>query len=181
MDESKAKDHKVDRSGWPSGPWDGEPDRLEWRDEATGLPCVIVRVPHSGHLCGYVGVAESHPFYEVGYDEAYDKSSELGRISVHGGLTYAEKCQGAVCHVPAEGESPNRWWFGFDSAHAGDMSPGYRKIGGIRSKDEYRTVAFVRAECERLAVQLSGLEQLHRQRAMHRALEAATNNEGSST
>jgi hypothetical protein len=33
----------VDRTGWPPGPWDDEPDRIEWIDEATGQPCLMRR------------------------------------------------------------------------------------------------------------------------------------------
>lgn len=63
----------IDKSSWPRGPWDAEPDKRQWQDEATGLPCLIVRVDHSGHLCGYVGVPPKHPLYEVSYSEPSDK------------------------------------------------------------------------------------------------------------
>ena len=33
----------TDRKGWLSGEWDNEPDLIEWRDEKTGLPCLMVR------------------------------------------------------------------------------------------------------------------------------------------
>lgn len=46
----------ADKSQWGEGPWTAEPDKRQWRDEATGLPCLIVRGPH-GAFCGYVGVA----------------------------------------------------------------------------------------------------------------------------
>lgn len=58
----------ADRAGWKSGEWDNEPDKIQWPDEATGLPCLIVRGP-SGALCGYVGVAEGHPFYKKDYSD----------------------------------------------------------------------------------------------------------------
>lgn len=55
------------KSEWGEGPWQHEPDKMEWRDEETGLPCLIVRGP-AGALCGYVGVAPSHPFHGLSYD-----------------------------------------------------------------------------------------------------------------
>lgn len=138
------KEHKLDRTGWEAGPWDGEPDRMEWRDEATGLPCLIVR-GQVGALCGYVGVPPSHPWHGVEYD-AID-------ADVHGGLTYASKCHGTICHVPAPGESDDVWWLGFDCAHAGDIVPGSTRWSLPFRGDVYRDVAYVRGEVARLAAQ----------------------------
>lgn len=70
----------VDKSNWGNGPWQNEPDKCQWRDEATGLPCLIVRGP-SGALCGYVGVSEGHPAFGKDYDSV--------AADVHGGLTFA--------------------------------------------------------------------------------------------
>ena len=148
----------VDKSAWPRGEWNDEPDKLEWRDAATGLPCLIVRHRSGGHLCGYVGIPSTHPLHGKSYDDP--------NVNVHGGLTYADACQegGHVCHIPQPGEDPNVWWFGFDCAHAGDESPGFRAIIGRGSRgfwpdrgDEYRNVAYVKAECASLAQQLRGL------------------------
>lgn len=76
----------VDKSDWPRGEWDNEPDKIQWQDEATGLPCLIVRNNHMGFLCGYVGILKSHPLYGKGYDDVpYDDGP-------HGGLTYANSC-----------------------------------------------------------------------------------------
>jgi len=65
----------VDRTGWGSGPWDGEPDKRQWQDEATGLPCLIVRTT-LGHLCGYVGVPEGHLLHGKGYSETVPALAE---------------------------------------------------------------------------------------------------------
>lgn len=73
-----------DKSEWPHGPWMSEPDKKQWQDEETGLPCLIVR-NHFGALCGYVGVSESHPLYGKDYD-APD-------VEVHGCLTFADSCR----------------------------------------------------------------------------------------
>lgn len=52
---------EIDRENWPSGPWDDEPDELEWRDPSTQLICHAAR-NLLGAWCGYVGVNEDHPF-----------------------------------------------------------------------------------------------------------------------
>ena len=94
-----------------------------------GYPWAIIRTP-ALHLCGYVQVPETHPLYKQHYD-AFE-------VSVHGGLTYA-----------GEAEAPlSGYWIGFDCAHSGDLSP------KISSSGTYRTVLYVRDECERLIDQL---------------------------
>lgn len=95
----------IDKSEWPRGPWDREPDKVQWVDKATDLDCLIVRGP-SGALCGYVGVADGHRLFGVGYNECTQKPAcgeawcghtpESG-FSVHGGLTFADSC-----HEPTE-------------------------------------------------------------------------------
>lgn len=52
----------VDKSKWGDGPWQDEPDKKQWRDPETGLPCLIVRGP-GGALCGYVGVPANSPAF----------------------------------------------------------------------------------------------------------------------
>jgi hypothetical protein len=56
------------------------------------------------------------------------------------------------------------WWFGFDCAHAGDMSPGLAAITRaipmpeyLYDPDVYRDFAYVEAECEALANQLADM------------------------
>jgi hypothetical protein len=163
----------TDRSKWPSGPWDGEPDKRVWVDEATDLDCMIRRGP-SGVWCGYVGVPPSHPWHGKGYAEcaesidhdgdgtwSYCDHSPSHRLDVHGGLTYADSCDDegneatAICHVPQPGREADVWWFGFDCGHSWDESPAYRYgYGGT-----YKDIAYVTRECERLAEQLSAVSR----------------------
>jgi hypothetical protein len=150
----------IDRAalGWPAGPWDDEPDKVQWPDPATGLPCLAVRHKRSGHWCGYVGLArDAHPLHGKDYGEA--------EVGVHGGLTFADACNPSeaesqgICHTPAPGE-PDHVWFGFDCAHAGDYSPADLKRSEqgypftIMDDEQYRTLAYVQNECARLAGQL---------------------------
>jgi hypothetical protein len=143
---------KLDKSQWERGPWDKEPDKLQWVDEVTGLPCLIVRHPRSGHLCGYVGVSKGHPAFEVDYNSV--------PADVHGGLTFSEHCQQeleeckSVCHKVEDGEDDNVWWLGFDCAHSGDYSGFAYHRTQFQDDEVYRTFEYVKSECESLAQQL---------------------------
>lgn len=162
----------VDRSGWESGPWDGEPDKAVWVDEATGLDCMIVRQERSGHLCGYVGVGPDHPWHGVGYygcvneactadeDESHYECSPDSRVSVHGGVTFAEGCipddsgpERGICHIEQPGRPDPVWWFGFDCRHFNDRSPKH----DTWEQGEYRTYDYVQGEVQSLAAQIAGV------------------------
>lgn len=154
-----AVETKIDKSKWADGPWKTEPDRKEW--EYNGLSCLIVRVNSHGALCGYVAVPPNHPWHGKGYDDL--------DVDVHGGLTYAQPCTGAVCHVPKPGEPDNVWWLGFDHAHHGDLCPGRQlsrdrshTFGPGRNEDDgsfpdrgvYRDMSYVTDQVELLAQQV---------------------------
>lgn len=131
---------------WGPGPWENEPDRIEWRGRESKLPRLALRGP-LGSWCGYVGVPDGHPLHGKGYDD--DATLDL---RVHGGLTYGNACGGNICHVPREGESDHVWWLGFDCAHSGDLSPG--GVNGIFPGEAYRDVAYIIMQVEMLAAQL---------------------------
>lgn len=136
----------VDRTDWPKGQWDKEPDKIQWMDKATGLPCLIVRNSF-GALCGYVGVSKGHPYFEKHYDEA--------DVSAHGGLTFADHCHGNICHTVENGEDDNVWWLGFDCAHCHDAAPGMYRFTPNSSKfGTYRTLKWVKWHTRKLALQL---------------------------
>jgi hypothetical protein len=159
---------RIDRSGWPPGPWDNEPDRIEWRT-AVGLPGLLLR-NRFGAWCGYVAVPPGHPCYGLDYESIYPKGPDgepdysvrplpnpVHELSVHGGVTYGNACDTAsgICHVPEPGEPDDVWWFGFDCIHSGDVMPSTLRYAPALSGDVYRDVAYVRAECEELAEQLT--------------------------
>jgi hypothetical protein len=127
-----------------SRPWEKEPTEEKWVDEGTNLHCRIRRHPEYMHLCGYVGVGSDHPNFGEGEDKL--------NLEVHGGLTYSST------------EDDGIHWFGFDCAHAGDLSPGIlihllktriTEYGYLRD-ETYRTWGYVKAETLRLAEQLKG-------------------------
>lgn len=134
---------------WGDGPWQTEPDHAEFRH--AGFPCILHR-NKVGAWCGYVGVPPGHPWHGLGYDQVHEMESEL---SVHGGLKYADACQGDICHKPAPGEPDDVWWLGFDCAHVGDFLPVVAALvgRGPRMGELYKTIHYVRAETERLAEQ----------------------------
>lgn len=137
----------MDKSTWGAGPWQFEPDEVEWKDETTGLPCKIWRGP-VGSYCGYVGVPSSHPWFGAGYSDLPDYGPE-----VHGGLTFAGESRGT-----AEGY----WWFGFDCAHAGDYLPrkyGIASVDRPIAGDVYRDLDYVRSEVLSLAKQLADVSK----------------------
>jgi hypothetical protein len=149
---------EADRKLWPAGEWDNEPDLVEWRDAATGYPCLIVRNGFGG-LCGYVGVPEAHP----AHGKDYQGIDFPHGGDPHGGLTFASPCGGDICHVPLPGEADSVWWLGFDCAHSGDLCPGLMVIGGRvvdwrPEYEQYRAMGYVERECTALAAGLKAME-----------------------
>ncbi len=148
--EHMPEKYVCDREGWPPGEWDSEPeDRIDFIH--AGFSCMLLRGP-VGSWCGYVGVGEDHPAFGKNYVD----------VSVHGGLTYANTCHGQICHAPQPGMPANVYWLGFDTAHAGDESPGMLKYFPNKRGDRYpgysesyKNKFYVRAETEQLAEQLA--------------------------
>ena len=141
--------YKADRSTWGRGPWDQEPeDRIDFVH--AGFAAFIKRGP-MGVWCGYVGVPNTHPLYGKSYGDADDAG-----IEVHGGLTYANKCAGEICHVPEPGMPDDVWWFGFDCGHWNDIVPSmarYHEETGI-----YRDKTYAIEQARLLAAQLKDVK-----------------------
>lgn len=139
MDQAKK------RVRFGEGPWLKEPDEGMW--EAHGFRCMFVRNSSVGTLCGYVGVPKGHPWFE----QHYDTVQREWNPDVHGGLTFSDEM--------SERSPDGLWYLGFDCAHLDDLMPmniGFMEQGIFpRSKVEgvYKTVAWVKAETERLAEQ----------------------------
>jgi hypothetical protein len=130
------KNEPVDRTGWPQGPWDTEPDFVEWVSSVGGIDvkCEIQR-NSLGALCGYVYVPKKHPWRKA------HRAVDVEGVSVHGGITWGVDSAGRI---------------GFDCSHAGDDSPGMRARGRrkLLPGETYRDMAYVRGEVENLATQL---------------------------
>lgn len=144
----------LDKTAWPPGPWQDEPDHLEWYDEATSYHCLMHRNEFFGFWCGYVGIDATHPYF--------GKSEDLD-LFAHGGITNSDACH------PGRGASSGEdtWWIGFDCGHGFDYSPVWPVLrdafglGSLRRFQylfpgvyEYRDIEFVKREIENLARQL---------------------------
>jgi hypothetical protein len=151
----------MDRSRWARGPWDDEPDRIEWRTEVGYVG--LVHRNAAGALCGYVAVPPGHPRHGVRYQDLFGQHD----LDCHGGLTYSGPCQGHICHEPEPGEPEDVWLLGFDCAHCDDVVPehlwleanmGWPEVNSGLTEKAYRDVAYVRREVELLALQLRQAE-----------------------
>lgn len=94
------------REDWGPGPWQDEPDLVQWTTEA-GLPGMAWRTPWTGCWCGYAAVERGHPYFERDWG-----AIEQG-FGVHYGLTYSGRFE------PHE----TCWWLGFDCGHCDDLMP----------------------------------------------------------
>lgn len=154
----------MDKSKWGPGPWQDEPDKMQFEDPVTKLPCLIVR-NKTGALCGYVGVPEGHPLYKKDYDDIASRVIE----HPHGGLTFSGLCSNApeeegICHKPGVGEKDSVWWLGFDCAHLDDFIPQFNewldqlkrvlKVD-ICENGTYKPISYVKAEIAALASELA--------------------------
>lgn len=156
----------IDRTNWPKGPWDSEPDKEQWVDKETCYPCIILRHDVSGHLCGYVGIDKAHPMYKKMYIDFEED------LDAHGGITYTELLSDDMRPNPlntsllADSEtsvnSNSLWWIGFDCAHLGDLEPNNRwnkPATMYKYKETYKDWDYVKNQCEQLALQLYRAEQ----------------------
>lgn len=146
---------------WGVGPWLNEVDKMQWTDEATGLPCLVVR-NRRGAWCGYVCVDESHPLFNV---DSMDADLDT---DVHGGLTFSGFCapddkEHGICHIVEPGENDRVWWFGFDCNHWNDYAPALEARMRKRDPDEeplnqleqYKTIEYAKKEVRNLAKELA--------------------------
>lgn len=171
-----------------SQPWENEPDSVDFWDEATGYPIAIRRVKSMGHLCGYIGVPEHHPWNGRNYNQnvpapkdAMEREvsvDEMGVINLVCGAHLADpesnsypidllvRCHGGLTYSNnAKNFRDDRapWWFGFDCAHAGDFQPGMQELrGGLglpRDDEEYRDIEYVKSAARKAAADLALAEK----------------------
>lgn len=150
----------------------------------NGMLCCIQRHMSIGVLNGYVAVDKTHPLYRKSYNDKIivpdvnkvqfnnnwigafcmnPLDTELNilpldiALTVHGGLSYAHE----DCPMIEEEVFPGRWWFGFDTAHSGDLQPlemTFLKplnIDWYKNGYTYKSIAYVRREVKKLAEQLA--------------------------
>lgn len=154
MKPAGLKKVEYQKEKWGRGPWDHEPDRIEW--EHAGFDCLAIR-NIMGVWCGYVAVPAGHPLYRIDYNRADNF------VKVHGGVTYSDKCAGHICHIPKPGRPDDVWWIGFDCGHSQDIIPAFidmhiNEIKKIVFKAQYRDIGYVRREVNRLAEQIARIQ-----------------------
>lgn len=150
---------KVGRKNWHNGPWDDEPDDVAWVDTDTGLACNATRNSF-GAWCGYVGVPNTHPLCGMRYqscantsscEDSYCEHSPAALLKVHGGVTFSARVKGFL------DPKDSLWVFGFDCAHADDLTPGWSRLNSGYAI--YCDLDYVREQCGELARQLKSMEE----------------------
>ena len=146
----------LDKSGWGSGAWQNEPDRVEWRDKVTGLPCLALRHSLGGHWCGYVGVPPGHPWYDLDFESLPSEAHQPHEITFAGRCMEDSRPQRErVCHVALPGEPDAVFWLGFDFAHYRDLVPAVTAelaaLDMAISGQSYKHLAYVQQCCADLA------------------------------
>lgn len=146
-----------------------------------GLLCCVQRINYGGHINGYVGVQPTCLLYEKEYSAyvsvskvediafngnymglllaANSPETEAGllrldmALNVHGGLTYSDK---QLNGIEDELFGP-LWWFGFDTAHSGDVRVYKTDLDRKYPQHgyEYRDLTYVIEQTKSLAEQLS--------------------------
>lgn len=153
------RDEKLRQLG--PGIWMDEPDEVEWDSDEWRVPCLIMRTPALGNLCGYVGVAPAHPWHGLGLNG-------LDAVcSVHWGITWAAP-RDHLRVTRTDETVADHWYIGFDCAHAFDLVPHYRTLFRERAvqplyiasgppappyTDVYKDFVWVRRRVEELAEQ----------------------------
>jgi hypothetical protein len=112
----------------PPGPWSDEPDYLG--QFMYGF-FTEVRRTNLGHLCGYIHIPETHPWF---------KENNPRMVDVHGGVTFS-----------ARDSILGTWVLGFDCGHHGDLAPALLITLGSNPGGTYRTVRYVLEELDRWA------------------------------
>lgn len=141
------------------------------------FPYSIHKHPRLGHLCGYIAVPPAHPWFGKSYDDidvdvhggltfehasVFAHPAEMARLEEKANaadamfgdhyrrLATAEKEKAGEEDDYPHALGTEAWWYGFDCAHSGDLSPG---MGHSFGHEVYRDRDYVFVEIERLASQ----------------------------
>jgi len=137
----------MDRSAWPPGPWDNEPDSVSWVS-AVGLACEMRR-GGMGIWCGYVGTQPDHPVWKLDVEST---------LETHHGVTLVSLSEEFPNDPPMP---PGLKWAGFDCGHFGDIFPAMAAVVPYKTfAGTYRDLAYVRTQCEFLAAQIDAVALL---------------------
>jgi hypothetical protein len=126
MSKEYSKARKINRRGWPHGPWDSEPDFYEWTT-SVGYPAYVGRLPDG---CWF-GVVEAPLPAEEG--SMYLAFSHTIRDKSNGRL-----CAGLISKTDREGIGE----FHYSMEHYQSPIPREHSWG------PYKTLEYVRQHCE---------------------------------
>lgn len=143
----------IDKSTWPKGPWNEEPDLVNLR--IREYYCQIIRTDF-GVLNGYVALWKGHKEYGKGYNSI--------DIDVHGGLSFSEQANSPelgdiYCDPLDEFHEGPHWYIGFDCIHWMDDAPGMISSTKLTPNSTYKNITFVKSELESLVQQLEELNK----------------------
>lgn len=150
------------------GPWENEPDKVAWTDEATGYPCIVVR-EYTGEFGSYVSVPGDHPLSGFTTDALPSAISE----GLHRPVTYSRGCdrttpeRRSICHVDHKGRLTPRahrelpqhddaWWLGVTLDGPRDFCPNSNYTPPLAAERgrTYRDVSFAANQATLLARRL---------------------------
>jgi hypothetical protein len=109
---------EVDRQGWAEGPWDHEPDQLEWLEQ--GVYCCLSRQRVTGRWQGYIALPETHLWHKSSYRSLNKHFGD--KLPAHGGVSYS-RFRGSYPFRYAD-VSKEHWIIGYNCGHLGDLQPG---------------------------------------------------------
>jgi hypothetical protein len=156
--EIEANGGVLPKARWGRGPWQREPDMLEWRH--AGFHCGALRAEVTGSWCGYVGVSGDHPVFGKGPWECIlacnrdpaprFSSSPFGeamasiarRLDIpHSSCEHTVSTlfdvHGGITYSGPRPFDPDLWWLGFDCSHFGDYSPAMEALTALVMPPEH--------------------------------------------
>lgn len=118
----------IDKSSWGNEPWQNEPDKKQWQDKATLLPCLVV-----------IGLASAENMADNIWWFGFD-CSHAGDYAPKSEAIYKEICK----------NNPQKW-----AEHEAIFGLG--KSTGWGTVISYCDISYVESECASLAAQLSSV------------------------
>lgn len=96
MDRKYTRERVIDRTDWKSGPWDNEPDYLEWTTD-VGYPAYMFRLDSGSWVCvveapspsdGKMILAFSHTLRDKRWNKEYGQPGSSSYTDVEGIVGY---------------------------------------------------------------------------------------------
>lgn len=140
-----------DKAGWTAGQWSSEPDKVQWQDPLSGIPCLIVR--QRGLWSSYAGLNQTYTIYG-------QTASALDALLIVGGLevTYAAVADNsgrplAIVHTPEAGEPGGLWWVGVGACHDSELLTDEDPMLGV-DDETYRNMRYAMGISQALAEEM---------------------------